>query len=82
MKAVITIMPKEGILDPQGVTVGKALGNLNIKGVDEVKIGKYVELILPGMKAAKAESVAREACERLLVNPNIESYRFELVEDG
>ncbi len=80
MKAQVYITPKEGILDPQGQTVGKALQNLGIKGIGDVRIGKYIEVDLPKLKKDKAEKVTREACERLLVNPNIESYRFELVE--
>ncbi len=80
MKAQVYITPKEGILDPQGQTVGKALHNLGIKGIGEVRIGKYIEVDLPDLKKDKAEKVTREACERLLVNPNIEGYRFEIVE--
>lgn len=80
MKARITIMPKEGILDPQGLIIGKALGSLGIKGVTGVRMGKYVELDLPRADKKKAASLTTEACEKLLANPNIEGYRFEIVE--
>ena len=80
MKALITIMPKEGILDPQGVTVGKALTSLGIKGISDVRMGKYVELDLPKIDKKKAEILTAEACDKLLANPNIEGYRFDIVE--
>ena len=82
MRARITIMPKEGILDPQGLTVGKALLNLGIKGVREVRIGKFVEIDMPKLTREKAEAVATEACEKLLANPNIEGYTLTIVEGG
>ena len=82
MKAKVYITPKDGILDPQGETVGQALRNLGIDKVAAVRVGKFIEIELPGLKRAAAEKVAREACERLLVNPNIESYVFEIVESG
>jgi phosphoribosylformylglycinamidine synthase PurS subunit len=81
MKALVYITPKEGILDPQGLTLGKALRNLGLNEVTEVQMGKYLEIILPKVTRKKAEQVTREACERLLANPNIESYRFEIVEE-
>ena len=82
MKAQVTIMPKEGILDPQGVAVGKALADLGIKGVSEVRMGKFVELEMPKLTGAKAEAVTAEACDKLLANPNIEGYTFTLVDGG
>ena len=60
----------------------RALGSLGIKGVDGVRVGKYVELALPKVTRKKAEEITLQACDRLLVNPNIESYRFEIVGDG
>ena len=81
MRALIYITPKEGILDPQGLTVGKALRNLGMKEVSGVHMGKYIEMELPGIANKRAEEVTREACDRLLANPNIESYRFEIVEE-
>lgn len=80
MRARITIMPKEGILDPQGVTVAKALAELGIKGIGEVRMGKFVELQLPKLTRKKAEAVTAAACDRLLANPNIEGYQFDIVE--
>ncbi len=58
----------------------RALANLGIKGVKEVRVGKYIELNLPRASRKRAEAITKEACERLLANPNIEAYRFEIVE--
>jgi len=81
LRALIYITPKEGILDPQGLTVGKALLNLGMKEVTSVRMGKYIEMELPGITRKKAEEITRQACDRLLANLNIESYRFEIVKE-
>lgn len=80
MKALVYVMPKDGILDPQGLTVGKALRNLGMKEVTEVRMGKYIEVNLPKVTRKKAEDIAKQACDRLLANPNIETYSFKIVE--
>ena len=80
MRARIQIMPKDGILDPQGVTVNKALKNLGIKGIDSIRMGKFIEIDLPKLTKDKAEKVTTEACEKLLVNSNVEGYKFEIIE--
>ena len=80
MKALIYITPKEGILDPQGLTVEKALQNLGMKEVAGVRFGKYIELDLPGTSKKEAKKLTQDACNRLLANPHIESFRFELTE--
>ncbi len=81
MKAQVYVTTKEGILDPQGRTVHKALTSLGISSINNVHMGKFIELDLEDMDKAQARTVTTEACDRLLVNSNIESYRFEIVED-
>jgi phosphoribosylformylglycinamidine synthase len=81
MKAQVYVTTKEGILDPQGRTVHKALTSLGISAINNVHMGKFIELDLEDMDETKARTVTTEACDRLLVNSNIESYRFEIVED-
>lgn len=81
MKAQVYITPKAGILDPEGLTVGKALKNLGVVGVADVRMGKYIEMALPGVPRKQAAKITTEACDRLLVNPNIETYRFDILED-
>jgi phosphoribosylformylglycinamidine synthase len=68
----VLIRPKEGILDPQGQTVERALPALGFDGVSDVRVGRMVELNI------EDESRLPEICERLLTNPLIEDY--EIVE--
>jgi phosphoribosylformylglycinamidine synthase subunit PurS len=68
----VLIRPKEGILDPQGQTVERALPALGFDGVSDVRVGRMVELNV------QDESRLPEICERLLTNPLIEDY--EIVE--
>jgi phosphoribosylformylglycinamidine synthase len=70
----VLIRPKEGILDPQGQTVERALPALGFDGVSNVHVGRMVELTI------EDESRLPEICERLLTNPLIEDYELEDVE--
>jgi len=80
-KVKIYVTHKKGILDPQGKTVETALKSLNYKNVANVHIGKYIELEIEGQKdKAKIEKQVAEMCEKLLSNPIIEQYRFEVSE--
>ena len=67
----VLIRPKEGILDPQGQTVERALPALGFEGVTDVRVGRLVELDV------EDESRLPEICERLLTNPLIEDYEIE-----
>jgi phosphoribosylformylglycinamidine synthase PurS subunit len=67
----VLVRPKEGILDPQGQTVERALPALGFEGVSDVRIGRLVELTV------EDESQLPEMCERLLTNPLIEDYEIE-----
>jgi len=77
MKAIVTVMLKEGVLDPQGEAVRAALGALGFEGVGGVRQGKVIELDLAGDDRAAAEAEVRRMCETLLANTVIESYRIE-----
>ncbi len=78
MKARVTIMPKAGVLDPQGEAIRHALGGLGFQGVDGVRQGKVIELELAATDRAAAEAEVARMCERLLANTVIESWRVEL----
>lgn len=78
MKALVTVMLKNGVLDPQGEAVRHALGSLGFDGVEGVRQGKLIELDLTETDAAAAEAKVREMCEKLLANTVIESYRVEI----
>jgi phosphoribosylformylglycinamidine synthase len=73
-RARVLIRPKEGILDPQGQTVERALPALGFEGVANVHVGRMVELDVPDV------SRVREMCEKLLANPLIEDYEVLVVE--
>jgi phosphoribosylformylglycinamidine synthase PurS subunit len=74
MKARVLIRPKEGILDPQGQTVERALPALGFEGVTDVRVGRMVELDVPDA------SRINEMCEKLLTNPLIEDYEILVVD--
>ncbi len=78
MKAKIIVMPKRTVLDPQGVTVKRALQSMNFTGVKDVRVGKFMEIELEGGDAAELQKKIDEACHKLLSNPVIEEYRFEI----
>jgi phosphoribosylformylglycinamidine synthase len=78
VKAVVTVMLKAGVLDPQGDAVRHALGTLGFQGVEAVRQGKVIELDLAHTDRAAAEAEVRAMCEKLLANTVIESYRVEI----
>ncbi|PWC26714.1 phosphoribosylformylglycinamidine synthase subunit PurS [Teichococcus aestuarii] len=78
MKLIVTVMPKNGVLDPQGKAIEHALGTLGFEGVGEVRTGKVIELELAGSDPAAAKAQAEEMARKLLANTVIESFRVEL----
>jgi phosphoribosylformylglycinamidine synthase PurS subunit len=72
MKAKVLIHPKQGILDPQGKAIERALPALGFDGISQVRVGRLVEL-----EADDPDRLA-ELCEKLLANPLIEDYEIEL----
>ena len=81
MKAKIFIKYKEGILDPQGTVTNKALKSINIKGIDSMGIGKYIEIEFnKNIKKDDAVSITKDSCKKLLVNQNTETYTFKIEE--
>jgi phosphoribosylformylglycinamidine synthase PurS subunit len=78
VKATVTVMPKEGVLDPQGKAIGHALQNLGFSGIGEVRAGKVIELELAETDAERARMAAEEMARRLLANAVIESYRVKV----
>lgn len=78
MKATVHVTLKNGVLDPQGKATQHALENLGFKGVESVRIGKYIEVELAENDAAKAEGKLREMCEKLLANTVVENFRVDV----
>ena len=75
MRATVTVMLKQGVLDPQGEAVRHALGSLGFEGVNGVRQGKVIELDLAD---GTTEAQIGEMCEKLLANTVIESYEIAL----
>jgi len=80
MKAKIIVMPKKTVLDPQGKTVKHALESMGFAGIKDVRVGKFMEIELEGGTKAELHKKIDEACHKLLSNPVIEEYTFELHE--
>lgn len=80
MRVKIFVCLKEGVLDPQGKAVVRSLHTLGYKEVQDVRMGKYIEVGLDVPTREAAEARVREMCEKLLANPVIEDYRFEIQE--
>ena len=68
------IVPRRGILDPQGKAVADALQTLGFKAVEEVHVGRHVVVELKADSAADAEKEARLMCQKLLANPVTEDF--------
>jgi phosphoribosylformylglycinamidine synthase PurS subunit len=75
-KVYITLKPT--VNDPQGLTIKGALHNLGFTAVEDVRAGKYIEVKIRENKLNKAEEQVNEMCRKLLANPVIEKYSFEL----
>jgi phosphoribosylformylglycinamidine synthase len=78
MKARVTVMPKAGVLDPQGKAIGHALAGLGFEGVGEVRAGKVIELDLAETDPAQARAAAEAMARKLLANTVIESFSVTL----
>ena len=74
MKAIVTVMLKDGVLDPQGKAIGHALHTLGFATVQSVRAGKVIELELDESDPAKAQAEAEDMARKLLANTVIESF--------
>lgn len=79
-KANIYVTLKAGVLDPQGDAVKKSLHVLNYTEVNEVRIGKFIEVWLEAKDSETAKAELQEMSDKLLANPVIENYRVEMLE--
>ena len=78
MKAIVTVMLKPGVLDPQGKAIGHALHTLGFEGVGEVRAGKVIELDLSERDPARARASAEDMARKLLANTVIEGFHVEI----
>lgn len=75
----IKIMPLKDLLDPQGKAVLSGLNNLNLSGVQDVRVGKHITLDVEAASEEEAKKTADEACKKLLANPVMEFYEIEMI---
>jgi phosphoribosylformylglycinamidine synthase PurS subunit len=73
----VNVLPKDGILDPQGRAVEQSLPHLGLAGIEEVRVGRRVELAVDAPDAVAARGVVEELARELLCNPLIEQYAIE-----
>ena len=78
MKAKIHVTLKSGILDPQGRAIQQSLAMLGFSTVNDVRVGKFLEIELGDTDHIQAESQLKAMCEKLLANTVIEDYRYEI----
>ena len=78
----VNVLPKPGILDPQGRAVEGSLGHLGIDGVSAVRVGRRVELTVTAEDEATARAAADRLASELLANPLIEAYVVEAIGAG
>ena len=79
-KALVYVTFKAGVLDPQGEAVRGALSSLGFKGVNDVRVGKFIEIELEDTDDILAD--LERMCQGLLVNPVIEDYRIEIANES
>ncbi|MFA5065024.1 MAG: phosphoribosylformylglycinamidine synthase subunit PurS [Dehalococcoidia bacterium] len=77
-KVYVTLKPT--VNDPQGLTIKGALHTLGFKDVAEVRAGKYIEIKIAATDMEKARAESQDMCKKLLANPVIENFRFDLEE--
>ena len=78
-KALVYVTFKAGVLDPQGEAVRGALSSLGFKGVNDVRVGKFIEIELEDAEDVHAD--LERMCQDLLANPVIEDYRIEMADE-
>ncbi|KAA9039189.1 phosphoribosylformylglycinamidine synthase subunit PurS [Ginsengibacter hankyongi] len=76
--AEIKIMPLKELLDPQGKAVMGGLSNLGLKNIEDVRIGKHIQLSIEADNAVEAKQIAEEASKKLLANQVMEEYTIQI----
>lgn len=79
-KVTVYVTYKESVLDPQGQAVAGAIERMGYEGIDSVRIGKYFEIVAHEVAETPIEETVDSICDKLLANPNMETYRYEIAE--
>ncbi len=81
-RARIHVTLRPSILDPQGKAVAHAVASLGIRGVDDVRMGKYIEITFEDGTEEQARAATEQICRKLLANPVMEDFTFDLTREG
>lgn len=76
--ASVRVMPLKALLDPQGKAVTHSLQKINLAAITDVRVGKHLTLEIQAENEAQAQLLVDEACKKLLCNPIMEFYEFEI----
>jgi len=80
--AEIDVMPHKELLDPQGKTVVKNMKNIHLQGIDDVRIGKHIQMTIEADSQDAAKEKVETACKKLLSNMIMEGYSYEISPAG
>ncbi|HLA82451.1 MAG TPA: phosphoribosylformylglycinamidine synthase subunit PurS [Thermoleophilia bacterium] len=81
-KVSVYVTPKQGVVDPQGAVIERALPALGHSGARNIRVGRYITLEVEGSNIEQAKADVDDMCRRLLANPIIEDYRFDVSDAG
>lgn len=81
MKALVKIMPKKGVLDPQGKAIEKSLNQLGFSQINSVIQGKLIEIEIDSINENDAQKIVDDASKQLLANLVIEDYEITIIKD-
>ena len=76
--AEVKVMPLKELLDPQGKAVSDGLKNLGLKNINDVRIGKHINLQIEAATKQEASAIAEETAKKLLANPVMEEYEIQI----
>jgi phosphoribosylformylglycinamidine synthase len=77
-KALVNVTLRKSILDPKGKAAREALHNLGHHSINDVRIGKFIEISIDTTSASQAESIAKDACSKLLANEIMEDFTVQI----
>lgn len=79
--AEIHVTLKELVLDPQGTTLKRSMETMGYQGIEDVRMGKFIQVRFDSDDRKKVEERVKEMCQKILSNPVIEQYSYSLRED-
>jgi phosphoribosylformylglycinamidine synthase len=80
-RAEINVMPLKALLDPQGKAISASMKNLELPEITQVRVGKHISLLVEADNQDLAREKVETACKKLLANPIMEYYEFELFDE-